>query len=96
MNDMKNVAISRRALSRKLFSMQTVENLSVARVLAAVFSEVMDERITPRQAVCIVNAFVALMLTVFSFAVPMLFRVICFAWLLVALRQCRREGLGDD
>lgn len=92
---MKNVVISRPAQSRKVFSMATFENLSFIRTLAAVFSEVMEEHITPRQALCIVNAVLALILTVFSLAVPMMLRILCIAWLFVALRQCKREGLGE-
>ena len=92
---MKNVVISRPAQSRKIFSMETVENLSFVRILAAAFSEVMEEHITPRQALSIVNAVLALILTVFSLAVPMMLRILCVAWLFVALRQCKREGLGE-
>ena len=73
-----------------------LSRLSLVRSLAVLFSEVMDERVTPRQAVCIVNAVLALLLTVFSLAVPMLFRLICVVWLFVALRQCKREGLETE
>ena len=82
---------------RSSFSLvQSLANLSGVRALAVLFSDVMDEQITPRQALCIVNAVLALLVTVFSLAVPMLFRLLCIVWLLVALRQCKAEGLGQD
>lgn len=82
---------------RSSFSLvQSLAQLSAVRSLALLFSDVMDEHISPRQALCIVNAVAALLLTVFSLAVPLMFRLLCLAWLFVALRQCKAEGLGES
>ncbi len=65
-------------------------------LLAGLFSAVLEEDVTPHQAACLLNAIMALLVTVFAMAMPMLFRVLCFAWFATALWQCKRAGLGDD
>lgn len=93
-NTLANIGSMCRRINFSLI--RSLSGLSPVRVLAVIFSEIMDELVTPRQALCIVNALLALLLTVFSLAVPMFFRLLCVAWLFVALRQCKREGLGSE
>ncbi len=63
--------------------------------LARLFSTVLEEDVTPRQSAYLLNAIVALLLTVFSLAVPFVFRLLCLAWLVLALRSCK-FALGKD
>ena len=91
------IRVGNSQVRRTSFSLlQALSALTLFRSLAAVFSGVMDERITPRQAVCITQAVMALLITVFSLCMPTVLRLLCLGWLIAALRQCRREGLGND
>ena len=75
---------------------QVILTSSAVRSLAELFSSVMDERITPAQSLCIVNAFLALLFTVFSFGIALPFRALCLVWLFLALRHCKNAGLGYE
>ena len=63
--------------------------------VAGVFSAILEEEVTPRQARCLLNAALALTTCLLCAALPLVLRFAAFAWLFSALRNCRRAGLGE-
>ena len=53
--------------------------------VANVFSSVMGEKVTPRQALCILHVCAALMGVFLSFAFPFVVRLLAIGWLYAAL-----------
>lgn len=78
-----SVAVSRLRMS----------SLRLAVNIAALFSRILEEKITPSQALCLVNLMLALVLAIFPVSMPMLLRVVFIVWLGLALRACRQSGL---
>lgn len=69
---------------------------SAVAPLARLFSEALEEPVSVRQTLCILQVMLAALVAVFSLAVPMVLRVLAVAWLWMSLRQCRQAGLGKD
>ena len=62
---------------------------------AAIFSSVIEEEITPHQARLIVNAIMAALTTAVTAAAPVWITFLALAWLITALRQCKKAGLNN-
>ncbi len=64
--------------------------------IAELFSAIMGEKVTARQAFFILNAMLALFMTIFPVNMSVVVRLICLTWAGIALLQCRGEGLGNE
>ena len=64
--------------------------------VASVFSSIMEEPVSTRQARCIINAIFALIATIFPAPLPFALRAVAIAWLWTALRKCRKAGLKEE
>lgn len=73
-----------------------IESKSLMTVIADIFSAVMEEQITPKQARLILNAIFALIVTVFTVGMPLWFNFLSFAWMIHALWLCKKNGLGEE
>lgn len=72
------------------------ETISFFSVIAEIFSAVMEEQITPKQAKLLTNAIIAIILTVFTVGMPLWFNFLTFAWMIHALWLCKKNGLADE
>jgi len=101
---MKNSTIHAASASSRPFSLSLLMTAAalflrdqVLVPLSRLFSDVLEEDVTPWQTLCIVHACLALCVLLCSAAVSLPFSALCTAWFLIALRQCKRAGLdGDD
>lgn len=61
--------------------------------MASYYSSLIDKKLNLRQTAHILNAQVAFTCTVFPVDCPMTLRVAAMAWLVAALRGCKKSGL---
>lgn len=84
---------------RQVLTQKDVEmKQSFMECVAEVFSLVMEEKVTPQQASCILNVFASLLLVVFPVNIPFIFRVVFMVWMGVsvcALRKCDPSANDD-
>ncbi len=73
-----------------------IESKSLMCSIADLFSAVMEEQITPKQARLILNAIFALIVTVFTVGMPLWFNFLSFAWMIHALWLCKKNGLAEE
>ena len=66
---------------------------SFSECVAAVFSAVMEEEVTPQQAVAILHLIASLSLLVFPVAMPVVMRIISFAWFGVSIWLCKKNTI---
>ncbi len=71
-------------------------NQSFSENVADIFSAVMEETVTPHQALCILNLIVALIMVVFPVDMPILLRLIFAVWFGASFFQCKNAGIFDD
>lgn len=64
--------------------------------LAHLYSRILEEKITPSQALRLLNAQLAFLFLAFPLYFPMPVRILFLVWFATALIQCRRAGLGKD
>ena len=64
--------------------------------MTALFSAVVEEELTNKQTLLIINAILAILVTVFAEGMPMRFTGICLIWMVHALHMCKKAGLGDE
>lgn len=57
------------------------------------YSNVLGEKLTLRQTLCLINAQAAFFMTVLPGECPLLLRSVFLAWLLNALLRCKRSGI---
>ncbi len=69
---------------------------SALDAIASLFSSVLEEHVTPKQALLIINAILAVITAVFTVGMPFWFNVLTVGWVAHALRLCKREGLGVE
>jgi len=69
---------------------------SFIEIVADIFSAVMEETVTPYQALCIINMVVAFVMVVFPVAMPIVLRLIFLVWFATAFFQCKRTGMFDE
>ena len=62
---------------------------------ANLFSSVLEEEVTPRQARLIINAIIAALMLPISAALPFWATALVLGWFLLALNACRKAGLGE-
>ena len=55
---------------------------SYMECVANIFSAVMEEEVTPRQASCILNLILSVTLLVFPVCMPVVLRLIAFVWMI--------------
>ena len=72
------------------------ENSSTLISIAKVFSDVMEEDITPKQALLIINVILAAIVTVFAIGMPVWFTGLSLLWLWHGLHLCKKAGLGEE
>lgn len=93
----KNVSLSNKRSKVSVRSNKTIADLLSSTTFiiktAKLFSMIMEERITPKQALFIINAMIALTMVIFPVEMPLLARIIFFTWLIVAAIQCKQSGL---
>lgn len=68
-------------------------SLRMAVTIASFFSNVLEEKVSPAQALCLINLMLALLMTVFPVSMPLLLRALFIVWLGIALRVCRQSGI---
>lgn len=64
--------------------------------LARLYSRILEEKITPSQALRLLNAQLAFLFLAFPCCIPMPVRILFLVWFATSLIQCRRVGLGKD
>lgn len=57
------------------------------------YSNVLGEKLTLRQTLCLINAQAAFFMTVLPGECPLLLRSVFLVWLLDALLRCKRSGI---
>lgn len=82
---------SGKALTESLRNMGTMALGAVANY----YSSLIDKRLSLRQTAHILNAQTAFTMTIFPVDCPLAVRFACVGWLLLALRGCKRSGLGE-
>ena len=60
--------------------------------LARYYSRMLGEQVTPRYALCLTHAQVAVWALVFPVAMPLSARALCLLWAALAVRQCRKNA----
>lgn len=63
---------------------------SLSSFFAVLFSEMMEETVSPRQARAIINAIIAFFALILTAAAPFWTSCIALVWFALALRNCRR------
>lgn len=89
---MQNSAISNINATTIMKKAITMFNKGVSHV-SRYYSEVVGEKLNNKQTLLIMNAQTAFFLTVFPATCPMYMRIICLAWLITALIQCKNSGI---
>jgi len=59
--------------------------------LASYYGQVLERRLSIKQTLCLLNAQLAFVMTVFPVDCAVLLRLACGAWLVSALLKCRNE-----
>lgn len=88
----KNVILTSRQ-NVNLSLSEAIAQTAVVRNLAEIFSAIMEEEVTPQHTLLIVNAMMSLFMLVFPIYSSIALRIICFAWFLVAILQCKKAGM---
>lgn len=84
-------------LSATALRLNTVMNQAANAVtrpldnLSSYYSKVLDRRVNNSQTLLLLNAQAAFMATVFPVECPLLLRLGCCVWLLVALKKCKEN-----
>ncbi len=76
-----------------------VERLTHLRPVVALtsfYSALLEENITPRQTLLLIQAQVAFFALVFPLSFSLALRLVFLLWFVLALVHCRRAGLGRD
>lgn len=64
--------------------------------LAHLYSRILEEKVTPPQALRLLHAQLAFLLLAFPCHLPILVRILFLVWFTVSLIQCRRAGIGKN
>lgn len=91
----KNIALlnqRRMKMEQKSFG-TIVTNSEFAMCMSKIFSAIMEENITPAQALAILNTMFGMLILVFPVEMPFIGRIISLVWVCVSLIQCRLKGL---
>lgn len=86
----KNITISTGKKNTSFVNMMADTSFIIA--IANLFSAIMEEEVTPRQTLYILNMMTALFMTVFP-VMPFVLRLLCITWLCVSVLQCRMNGV---
>lgn len=98
-NTIKNTVCSASTISRvksETSVLSLVLNSAFILSLSDIFSEAMEENVTPLQTLCALNTMCALVFLVFPVDAPILVRIIFFCWFFISLIQCKRAGMGKE
>lgn len=91
----KNVILS--PASKAEFSLSSVlENTSFAQNASQLFSAIMEENVSPRQALLALNAMLALVCLMFPIGISIALRIVFFTWFAIAILQCKNAGMGEE
>ncbi len=63
--------------------------------LTALFSAVVEEELTNKQTLLILNAITATLVTVFAVGMPLWFTGVSLIWMIHSLHLCKKAGLGE-
>lgn len=81
--------------SERSFSIRSLvialESLGFVKALAAIYSGLLEETVSPRRTLHLLHAQVACLILVFPAALPLLVRVLLFVWAVLAVRGCRKS-----
>lgn len=77
--EMKNQLVMNQVMAAALRPLQAIANY---------YSRMLEQRVSVRQTLHLINAQMAFVMTVFVDS-PILFRALCAAWLVVALLKCK-------
>ena len=69
---------------------------SVGKGISEIFSAVMDEEISPKQSLLIIQSIVSGLVTVFAVGMPLWFTVLSLGWFGLSLLMCKRAGLDGE
>ncbi|MBQ0022079.1 MAG: hypothetical protein KBT29_02450 [Prevotellaceae bacterium] len=61
--------------------------------LAELFSAIVEEPISSKQVLFLLNSMLACVMLIFPIEMPIIARIICFVWFCVSLIQCKQSGL---
>ena len=64
---------------------------SVSNLFAAIFSNLLEENVSPRQARAILNAIIAFFVLIISPAAPIWTSFIALAWFIFSLCNCKKR-----
>ena len=91
---MSGTAVCQNSIFRTLaLSRLRISSLRMAVTIASFFSSILEEKVSPVQALCLINLMLALLMTVFPVSMPLLLRALFIVWLGIALRVCRQSGI---
>lgn len=68
-------------------------SLRMLVTVALFFSRILEEKVSPVQAICLINLMLSLVMVIFPVSMPLLLRGVFIVWLVTALRACRQSGL---
>ena len=77
---------------RRSLSLRRRVESSVWLRLARYYSRMLGEQVTPRYALCLTHAQVAVWALVFPVVMPLSARALCLLWAALAVRQCRKNA----
>lgn len=80
----------RTAARRGLLS--RLERLTVVRRLAALYSFLLEETVTPRRALRLLHAQTAILMFIFPVSMSLGLRALLLLWVALACRSCRRNS----
>jgi len=69
-----------------------MENGRAIRFLARLYSQLMEEEVSPRRTLCLLHAQIAGFCLLFPAPLPFIYRVVCLCWMLIACFQCRSQN----
>lgn len=85
MNMNTNMAVSMKKIAKMAVSLIAIVN--------NYYSSVIGQRLNNKQTMLILNAQFAFLFTVFPIQSSAYIRIICLAWLVTALLQCKNSGI---
>lgn len=78
------------------FAKRTILASAAVTSLARLFSSLLDQEVTPVQALRIINLVIALCFTVFPVQMPLVLRIMCVAWLAKAVSDINTTELFSE
>lgn len=81
--------------SERSFSIRSLvlvlESLGFVKALAAIYSTLLEETVSPRRTLHFIHAQLACIMLVLPIACPLLVHALLFVWAVLAVRGCRKS-----